>query len=108
MFKKNISDGVGSPNGLNGTPLDPSLFWLDNIFKQREIEDDIGTYAAYSIPAPASQLDISAHSRWRKGRKTRKFFREGPDGLKVTFISSHERRLFLWMAYSQIKYSKLP
>ncbi len=33
MFKKNISDGVGSRNGSNGTPLDPPLFWLDNIFK---------------------------------------------------------------------------
>ncbi len=33
MFKKNISDGVGSPNGSNGTPLDPPHFWLDNIFK---------------------------------------------------------------------------
>jgi hypothetical protein len=46
---------------------------LDAKFKQREIEDDIGTYAAHSIPAPASQLDISALSRWRKGRETRKF-----------------------------------
>ncbi len=42
------------------------------LFKQREIEDDIGTYAAPSIPAPASQLYISAFSRWRKGRKKRK------------------------------------
>ncbi len=33
MFKKNISDGVGNQNGSNGTPLDPPLFWLDNIFK---------------------------------------------------------------------------
>jgi hypothetical protein len=32
VFKKNISDGVGSPNGSNGTPLDPPLYWLDNIF----------------------------------------------------------------------------
>jgi hypothetical protein len=31
---KNISDGVGSQNGSNGTPLDPPLFWLDNIFKE--------------------------------------------------------------------------
>jgi hypothetical protein len=30
---KNICDGVGSQNGSNGTPLDPPLFWLDNIFK---------------------------------------------------------------------------
>jgi hypothetical protein len=30
---KNICDGVGCQNGLNGTPLDPPLFWLDNIFK---------------------------------------------------------------------------
>ncbi len=33
MFKKNISDGVGSRDGSNGTPLNPPLFWLDNIFK---------------------------------------------------------------------------
>jgi hypothetical protein len=32
VFKKNISDGVGSRNGSNGTPLGPPLFWLDNIF----------------------------------------------------------------------------
>ncbi len=36
MFKKNISDDVGSPNGSNGTPLDPPLFWLDNIFKLKD------------------------------------------------------------------------
>ena len=35
MFKKNISDGVGSRNGSNGTPLNPPLFWLDNIFKEK-------------------------------------------------------------------------
>ncbi len=29
---KNICDGVGCQNGSNGTPLDPPLFWLDNIF----------------------------------------------------------------------------
>ncbi len=29
---KNICDGVGRQNGSNGTPLDPPLFWLDNIF----------------------------------------------------------------------------
>ena len=33
MFKKNISDGVGSRNESIHTPLDPPLFWLDNIFK---------------------------------------------------------------------------
>jgi hypothetical protein len=32
VFKKNISDGVGSRNGWYGTPLNPPLFWLDNIF----------------------------------------------------------------------------
>jgi hypothetical protein len=31
-LKKNISDGVESRNGSNGTPLNPPLFWLDNIF----------------------------------------------------------------------------
>jgi hypothetical protein len=34
VFKKNISDGVGSRNESIGTPLYPPLFWLDNIFKQ--------------------------------------------------------------------------
>ncbi len=33
MFKKNISDGIGSRNESIHTPLDPPLFWLDNIFK---------------------------------------------------------------------------
>jgi hypothetical protein len=32
VFKKNISDGVGSRNESIGTPLYPPLFWLDNIF----------------------------------------------------------------------------
>ncbi len=30
---KNICDGVGGQDVSNGTPLDPPLFWLDNIFK---------------------------------------------------------------------------
>jgi hypothetical protein len=34
VFKKNISDGVGSRNELIHTPLDPPLFWLDNIFNK--------------------------------------------------------------------------
>jgi hypothetical protein len=29
---KNICDGVGGQDESNGTPLDPPLFWLDNIF----------------------------------------------------------------------------
>jgi hypothetical protein len=33
-LKKNISDGVESRNGSNGTPLNPPLFWLDNIFNR--------------------------------------------------------------------------
>jgi hypothetical protein len=32
---KNICDGVGGQDESNGTPLDPPLFWLDNIFKQK-------------------------------------------------------------------------
>ncbi len=32
---KNICDCMGQiHNGLNGTPLDPPLFWLDNTFKE--------------------------------------------------------------------------
>ena len=34
---KNICDGVGCQNGSNGTPLDPRLIWLDNIFKLLQI-----------------------------------------------------------------------
>jgi hypothetical protein len=30
---KNICDGVGGQDESNGSPLDPPLFWLDNIFK---------------------------------------------------------------------------
>ncbi len=30
--KKKIRDGVESRNVSNGTPLNPPLFWLDNIF----------------------------------------------------------------------------
>jgi hypothetical protein len=33
VCQKNICDGVGCQNGSNGTPLDPTLYWLDNIFK---------------------------------------------------------------------------
>jgi hypothetical protein len=29
---KNICDGVGGQDESNGAPLDPPLFWLDNIF----------------------------------------------------------------------------
>ncbi len=29
---KNICDGEGGQDEWNGTPLDPPLFWLDNIF----------------------------------------------------------------------------
>ncbi len=36
MFKKNISDGVGSRNGSIDAPLNPPLFWLDNIFKDEK------------------------------------------------------------------------
>jgi hypothetical protein len=35
VFKKNISDGAGSKNKSIDTPLDPPLFWLDNIFKRK-------------------------------------------------------------------------
>jgi hypothetical protein len=35
VLKKNICDGVGGQDESNGTPLDPPLFWLDNIFKFR-------------------------------------------------------------------------
>jgi hypothetical protein len=31
---KNICDGVGGQDESNGTPLDPPLFWLDNIFEE--------------------------------------------------------------------------
>jgi hypothetical protein len=31
---KNICDGVGGQDELNGTHLDPPLFWPDNIFKR--------------------------------------------------------------------------
>jgi hypothetical protein len=36
--QKNISDGVGSRNESIHTPLDPPLFWLDNIFKIKNLE----------------------------------------------------------------------
>ncbi len=38
---KNICDGIGCQNGSNGTPLDPPLFWLDNIFNIASIPDII-------------------------------------------------------------------
>jgi hypothetical protein len=37
VFKKNISDGVGSRNESIATPLYPPLFWLDNIFNKQKI-----------------------------------------------------------------------
>jgi hypothetical protein len=33
VLKKNICDGVGGQDKLNGITLYPPLFWLDNIFK---------------------------------------------------------------------------
>jgi hypothetical protein len=33
VCQKNICDGVGGQDESNVTPLDPPLFWLDNIFK---------------------------------------------------------------------------
>jgi hypothetical protein len=42
VLKKNISDGVESQNGSNGTPLNPPLFWLDNIF-------NVNVYGARSL-----------------------------------------------------------
>ncbi len=33
MFKQNIGDCVGRQDESIGNPLDPPLFWLDNIFK---------------------------------------------------------------------------
>ncbi len=35
---KNICDGVGGQDEWNGTHLDPPLFWLDNIFKSKNIK----------------------------------------------------------------------
>jgi hypothetical protein len=37
VLKKNICDGVGGQDESNGTPLDPPLFWLDNIFKRLKV-----------------------------------------------------------------------
>jgi hypothetical protein len=46
VFKKNICDGVGCEDESNDTPLDPPLFWLDNIFNEvklliRNIRDSL-------------------------------------------------------------------
>jgi hypothetical protein len=41
VLKKNISDGVESQNVSNGTPLNPRLFWLDNIFKPIQANRDL-------------------------------------------------------------------
>ncbi len=45
---KNIWDGVGGQDESNGTPLDPPLFWLDNIFKFNSLLANM--YCTYSIP----------------------------------------------------------
>ncbi len=37
VYLKNSCDGVGGQEESNGTPLDPPLFWLDNIFKQWKV-----------------------------------------------------------------------
>jgi hypothetical protein len=55
VFKKNISDGVGSQNGLNGTPLDPPLFWLDNIFNTLFLT----RFRTYKIATPPQTKMIS-------------------------------------------------
>ncbi len=54
MFKKNISDGVGSRNESIHTPLDPPLFWLDNIFNSSLI-------LIYLLPSVRA-LEVAAHN----------------------------------------------
>jgi hypothetical protein len=56
VFKKNISDGAGSPNGSNGTPLDPPLFWLDNIFNMEKLTFFIYLKAAHKKMLQADNL----------------------------------------------------
>ncbi len=67
---KNICDGVGSQNGSNGTPLDPPLFWLDNIFK---------IPSGFSLTI-RSKIKSRDRQRWLK-----RFHLQGP-GLYYLFI----------------------
>jgi hypothetical protein len=68
VFQKNISDGVGSHNGSNGTPLDPPLFWLDNTFKvwnKNRKEDHVILLSlefSLSPPLPPANTEIMATS----------------------------------------------
>jgi hypothetical protein len=41
---KNICDGAGGQDESNGTPLDPPLFWLDNIFKFFDADANPGIF----------------------------------------------------------------
>ncbi len=59
---KNICDGVGGQDESNGTPLDPPLFWLDNIFnksgKTNVPESQNVGLVVSSHPAPSSDKII--------------------------------------------------
>ncbi len=64
MLKKNISDGVGSRNESIDTPLDPPLFWLDNIFKLFPVGESLVS----DIPAGNGKIDnlfYSVHAQIR-------------------------------------------
>ncbi len=61
---KNICDGVGCQNGSNGTPLDPPLFWRDNIFKM-SIKNG-------AIEADLEYIEIVANKCMRKKLLTNK------------------------------------
>ncbi len=46
---KNSCDGVGGQDESNGTPLDPPLFWLDNIFKSKNNFGQEGCFQTSSL-----------------------------------------------------------
>jgi hypothetical protein len=88
VFKKNISDGVGSPNGSNGTPLDPPLFWLDNIFKYQK---KIWTLLD-SCPDTCNNLCLSE----------RHILEQGTVGTLQTFFDSCVKKIFIQASISII------
>jgi hypothetical protein len=62
---KNICDGVGRQNGLNGTPLDPPLYWLDNIlssFRFKVKEKNTFSLQRRKIAASKYRHYLASHS----------------------------------------------
>ncbi len=73
MFKKNISDGVGSLNESIDTRLYPPLFWLDNIFNNAPPSSWSSLGCALTFASEA-KFEIEAKISFRLEAKKKPYF----------------------------------